>query len=151
MIFKLKMEENWWQAGDMHLHGRAAHRDGGENRTAKDSFIYPRFRLQLVMFRRNFIGACWWRTQGTDREISPNTKLVAHPWVITHCHLTANQIRVIQALNHVVRSPPFSQLKKCHTAAPKLMPLRLCASLMEYHTGAHAEIWSRLARFPSPQ
>ncbi len=26
MIFKLKMEENWWQAGDMHLHG---HRDGG--------------------------------------------------------------------------------------------------------------------------
>lgn len=31
MIFKLKMEENWWQAGDMHLHGRAAHRDGGKN------------------------------------------------------------------------------------------------------------------------
>ncbi len=30
MIFKLKMEENWWQGvgcgGDMHLHG---HRDGG--------------------------------------------------------------------------------------------------------------------------
>ncbi len=43
MIFKLKMEENWWQAGDMHLHGRAAHRDGGENRTeaaAKDSLLH---------------------------------------------------------------------------------------------------------------